>query len=141
MKRIEKEEGRISGLIDKGCSLEGRLAFDGTVQINGDFRGDVVSDGTLIVGPEARVEGRINVGSIIIEGSVHGEIDAKTRIELRAGSKMVADIKTPSFMVETGATFHGMCGMLSETLNEVSGDRVMSTTIHSDEEVGDSLMM
>ena len=140
MKRIEREEGRISGLIDKGCSLEGRLAFDGTVQINGDFRGDIVSDGTLIVGPEARVEGRLNVGSIVVEGSVHGEVDAKTKIELRAGSKMTADIKTPSFMVETGATFHGTCNMLSENLHEIS-DRVMITPIHNEEEVGDSLMM
>lgn len=140
MKRTEKEDGKISGLIDKGCTLEGRLAFDGTVQINGDFRGDIVSDGTLIVGPEARVEGRISVGSIIVEGSVHGEVDAKTRIELRVGSRLLADIKTPSFMVETGATFHGMCGMLSDGTCETVSN-TMTAPVHADEEVGDSLMM
>jgi cytoskeletal protein CcmA (bactofilin family) len=140
MKRHDREDGKISGLIDKGCTLEGRLAFDGTVQINGDFRGDIVSDGTLIVGPEARVEGRIAVGAIIVEGSVHGEVDAKTKIELRNGSKMIADIKTPSFMVEDGSTFHGMCGMLSDAI-EGASDRVVAAPIHADEEVGDSLMM
>ena len=142
MKRTDREDGKLSGLIDKGCSLEGRLAFDGTVQINGDFRGDIVSDGTLIVGPEARVEGNISVGSIIIEGSVHGQVDAKSRIELRSGSKLVADIKSPAFVVDNGATFHGTCAMLADGNSSYSADAIRPTVpSSSDEEAGDSLMM
>ena len=49
MDKNTKDANQINGLIDRGCSVEGKLTFDGTVQINGDFRGDILSDGTLIV--------------------------------------------------------------------------------------------
>ena len=141
MKRNDREDGQLSGLIDKGCSIQGKLAFDGTVQINGDFRGEIVSDGTLIIGPEARVEGNVSVGSIIVEGSVHGQVDAKNRIELRSGSKMIADIKSPAFVVDSGATFHGTCAMLTNTSADYAADSIRPVMQTSEEETGDSLMM
>ncbi len=141
MKRSEREDGQLSGLIDKGCSIHGRLAFDGTVQINGDFRGDIVSDGTLIVGPEAKVEGNVSVGSIIVEGAVHGQVDAKNRIELRSGSKMIADIKSPAFVVDSGATFHGMCAMIADATRDYSPAELRPAMSNPQEESGDSLMM
>ena len=32
-------------LLDRGCRFEGKLTFEGSVQINGVFRGEIFSDG------------------------------------------------------------------------------------------------
>ncbi len=141
MAKHETTEGKINGLIDRGCSMEGRLTFDGAVQINGDFRGDIISDGTLVVGPEAKVEGNIQVGSMIIEGNVEGVVEIKGKMELRRGGKLVANINTPSVMIEEGATFHGQCAMLSDSGAKVVGDQTVMQQDADAGEDGDSLMM
>lgn len=142
MGKVEKNDGQINGLIDKGCSMEGKLAFDGTVQINGNFQGDIISDGSLVVGPEAKVIGRIQVATIIIEGNVEGTVDAKNRIELHRGSKLVADIACPNIAIEEGAVFHGQCSMIGIDAGAVSGDEAGSYhEENAGDETGDSLMM
>jgi cytoskeletal protein CcmA (bactofilin family) len=112
MGKGNKDANQINGLIDRGCSVEGKLTFDGTVQINGDFRGEILSDGTLIVGTDARLNAKIQVDTIVIEGNVEGQIEAKQKIELRRGATLIGDISSPAFAVEEGAVFHGRCQML-----------------------------
>jgi cytoskeletal protein CcmA (bactofilin family) len=102
---------QVNGLLDKGCSFEGKLTFDGTVQINGNFQGEVYSDGTLIIGNDAHVEGGIFVDTVIIYGSVQGTIDAKSRVEMHVPASVVSDIRTKTVSIEEGVTFQGKCQM------------------------------
>ena len=142
MGKSDRDEGKINGLIDKGCSMEGRLAFDGTVQINGAFSGDIISDGSLIVGPDAKISGRIQVATIIIEGNVEGTIESKNRIELRKGSRLLADIACPALVIEEGAIFHGQSGMIRASTTEFAGGE--EGAYHGEntgDESADSLMM
>ncbi|MFH0800623.1 MAG: polymer-forming cytoskeletal protein [Pseudomonadota bacterium] len=136
-----KDESQLNGLLDRGCSFEGKLMFDGTVQINGDFRGEILSDGTLVVGAEAQVNAKVQVDTIIVEGTLQGLIEAKRKVELRRGCRVSANIVAPSLMIEEGSIFQGQCQMMEEPLP--SG--VAQTTAHKSsgiaEEGEDSLMM
>ncbi len=40
-------------VLDKGAEFDGKLTFEGKVQINGKFRGEVFSGGVLIIGEGA----------------------------------------------------------------------------------------
>ena len=142
MGRNHKDPGQINGLIDRGCSFEGKLTFDGTVQVNGDFRGEVLSGGTLIVGPEAKLAAQIQIDTIIVEGNVEGTVEAKQRVELRNGANLVGDIVTPSLVVEDGAVFQGRSQMLSGvTAAPGETEAYENEPAFTTEEGGDSLMM
>lgn len=106
-----KAKDQISGLLDKGCSFSGKIIFDGTVQINGDFSGEINSEGTLVVGQDARVSGEVNVDTLICYGTVEGKVNAKSRIEVHIPSVVTADISTRSLLIEDGALFQGHCNM------------------------------
>lgn len=110
-KLFTKETDQINGLLDKGCSFEGKLTFDGTVQINGDFNGDIFSDGTLVVGQDARVNAKIMVNTLVVNGRVEGVIEAKSRIEIRSAAQLFGDILTPGLVIEDGGVFQGRCQM------------------------------
>ncbi len=110
-KLFTKETDQINGLLDKGCSFEGKLTFDGTVQINGDFRGDIFSDGTLVVGQDARVSAKIVVDTLIVNGRVEGIIEAKNKIEIRSAAQLFGDIITRGLIIEEGAILQGNCQM------------------------------
>lgn len=142
MARANRDEYQLNGLLDKGCSFEGKLMFDGTVQINGDFKGDVISDGTLVIGAEAQISARIQVDSLVIDGNVQGVIEAKTKIELRRGARLIANIVTPSLVIEEGAIFQGQCQMIEEARQTESVSRKPSISESMGvEETEDALMM
>lgn len=105
---------QMNGLLDRGCSFRGKLTFDGTVQINGDFEGEIFSDGTLVIGAEARVNAKISVGNMVVYGQVQGEVDAKAKIEMHAPAKVRANVSTPSLSIEEGVLFLGQCHMETE---------------------------
>lgn len=135
-----KDDYQLNGLLDHGCDFDGKLVFEGTVQINGNFRGEIVSDGTLIVGSEAHVEANVKVDGLVVEGNVRGVIEAKKIVELRRGCRLIANITTPSLVIEEGAVFHGESNMID--IN-TSTEKIMHASPKEifGEDREDSLMM
>ncbi len=103
--------GPISGLIEKGCEFEGKLTFEGTVRINGKFIGEIFSEGTLIVGEGASIDGKVDVGNILIHGEVTGTIKVHDRIEMHMPAVVEGDITAQTLVIDEGVVFEGSCSM------------------------------
>jgi len=99
--------GEITTLLGRGASFEGKLTFEGTVRIDGRFKGEVFSDDVLVIGEGAIVEAEIDVGEIIVQGTVLGNIKAKRAIEVHAPGRIKGDIHTPSLQIDKGVMFEG----------------------------------
>jgi cytoskeletal protein CcmA (bactofilin family) len=106
-------------VLDKGAEFDGKLTFEGKVQINGKFRGEVFSDGTLIIGEGAEVDAKIEIDTVIIQGQVTGNITAKSRIEMHPPAVVKGDIVSPGLVVSEGAVFEGNCSMGRELSGQV----------------------
>ena len=105
--RKESVVGEINTLLGRGSEFEGKLTFEGTVRIDGTLRGEVFSDDVLIVGEGARVEAEIEVGEIIVQGTIVGNIRAKRSIEILAPGRVKGDLTTPSLQIDKGVIFEG----------------------------------
>jgi cytoskeletal protein CcmA (bactofilin family) len=101
-----------TGFLEKGARLEGRLECTGTFRIDSTIKGTLVSDGTLILGKHAMVEGEITGDRVVIGGRFSGTIEAKTSVEIQANAIVVAEINTPCLVIEPGAVFDGQCHMV-----------------------------
>ncbi len=99
--------GEINTLLGRGATFEGKLTFEGTVRVDGKLKGEVFSDDVLIVGEGAYVEAEIDIGEIIIQGTVVGNIRAKRGIEIHAPGRVKGDLHTPSLQVDKGVVFEG----------------------------------
>ena len=107
-----KDDFDISGFIGKGMKVEGTLSFEKTVRIEGSFKGEINSTGTLVVGEGAFVEADIKVDTAIITGEVKGVLEAKSRVELQAPAKLFGELRTPNLIIGEGTVFDGNCVML-----------------------------
>ena len=105
--RREGLVGEINTLLGRGASFEGKLTFEGTVRVDGKLKGEVFSDDVLIVGEGAYVEAEIDIGEIIIQGTVVGNIRAKRGIEIHAPGRVKGDLHTPSLQIDKGVIFEG----------------------------------
>jgi len=111
-KRKEKEEEEIRAFLGKGAEFNGKLMFNGSVRIDGDFKGSIFGNGTLVIGEGAEIEADIRVDSVMVSGEMRGQIDVKKIIRIYSTGKVTGDLNTPVFSVEEGAFFEGTCHMI-----------------------------
>ena len=105
--RREGLVGEITTLLGRGATFEGKLTFEGTVRVDGKLKGEVFSDDILIIGEGAHVEAEVDIGEIIIQGTVVGNIRAKRGIEIHAPGRVKGDLHTPSLQIDKGVIFEG----------------------------------
>jgi cytoskeletal protein CcmA (bactofilin family) len=103
--------GEINTLLGRGSEFEGKLTFEGTVRIDGKLAGEIFSDDVLVVGEGAEVRAEIDVGEIIIQGTVIGNVKAKRLVEIHAPGRVKGDITTPSLQIDKSVIFEGRCYM------------------------------
>src|SRR6478609_7428947 len=107
--------GEITTLLGRGATFEGKLTFEGTVRIDGRFKGEVFSDDTLVIGEGAVVEAQIDIGEVNIQGTVVGNIVAKRSIEIHAPGRVKGDLHTPTLQIDKGVIFEGRSIMEAAT--------------------------
>lgn len=99
--------GEITTLLGRGATFEGKLTFEGTVRIDGRFKGEVFSDDVLVIGEGAHVEAEVDIGEVIVQGTVVGNIKAKRSIEIHAPGRVKGDLHTPVLQIDKGVMFEG----------------------------------
>src|ERR1041385_557632 len=109
--------GEITTLLGRGATFEGKLTFEGTVRIDGRFKGEVFSDDVLVIGEGAIVEATIDIGEVIIQGTVMGNVTAKRSIEIHAPGRVKGDLHTPSLQIDKGVMFEGRSFMEQSVAN------------------------
>lgn len=103
----------VSGFLGTQTEFAGKLSFSGVVHLDGNFTGEIISRGTLVVGSESVVHAEIHSSVLKIAGEVHGDLTATDKIELYPPAKVYGNIRTPSLVVEEGVIFEGTCRMSS----------------------------
>jgi len=103
--------GELNALLGRGSEFDGKLAFEGTVRIDGTFSGEITTSDMLIVGESARVSAEIRCGTIVVNGEITGNIHASQSVELHKPARVKGDISTPSLMIERGVVFEGRSQM------------------------------
>jgi len=97
--------------LGKGVDFKGRAQFEGTVRVDGHFEGEIATDDTLIIGEHAIIKGTIVGGTIVSGGRVEGNITASEKVQLLKPAILIGDVNAPSFSMEEGVHFRGMCDM------------------------------
>lgn len=106
-KKKAPKHDEITAFLGAGTQYNGQFNFQGIVRIDGGVNGDIFSDGTLVLGEEGVVEGRIFVGRLVSNGSVIGDVVATDRIALNKNSRLKGNLRAPTIIIEDGAVFNG----------------------------------
>ena len=100
------------GWLEPGVELEGKMKVSiGLIRLNTHFKGEIVSDGVVVVHDQGEVDGEIRSRVVSISGKVKGTVHAKERLEIKEHGVLLGDIYTPSLLVDPGGFFDGQCHM------------------------------
>jgi len=97
-------KGELTG--EEGLIIDGRV--EGTIDLKGN---------QLIVGNNGKIKADVFAQTIIVNGSLTGELHGKERVHISKTGKVQGNIFSPRVSLEDGAKFKGSIDM-SETKNE-----------------------
>src|ERR1700681_1469181 len=97
-----------AAIIGKSVVLKGQIYGREDLTIDGEVEGTVeLQEHRLTIGPNGKVVATIKAREIVVLGTVHGNVEAREKIDIRKEAKVVGDIRTARIVIEDGAYFKG----------------------------------
>jgi cytoskeletal protein CcmA (bactofilin family) len=113
LKNSEKKAvEEITTTLGKSTVFDGTMRFTRSLKIDGEFKGKIVSNGFLYIEEGALVTADIKVGSVVIGGVVHGNIEASDNLEMLSTGQVFGNIRTSKLRIADGVVFEGKCEMI-----------------------------
>lgn len=98
-------------IIGSTIKIEGDLASDGNIIVEGEVVGSLKTEKTLTVGHGAKVGADVRAKEANIAGEVNGNLNVEGQLELSESAKVNGDIKAQVIIIKAGAIFNGKCEM------------------------------
>ena len=121
--------GDWAGWLDPGVEVEGKMKVaSGLFRVNTHFKGEIASDGAIVVHDQGEVDGEIRSRIISVTGKVKGNVHASERLEIKEHGVVLGSIYTPCLLVDPGGFFDGQCHMptpepAAQTANGVDANK------------------
>ena len=109
--RKNKSDSIVRCIVGVKTVFDGTMTTEETTRIEGTVNGNVIAEGTLIIGQTGKVNGDITAKCILIAGEVRGDLYASIKIEASASGRIYGNIKTKSLVIDEKAVFQGKCEM------------------------------
>jgi cytoskeletal protein CcmA (bactofilin family) len=94
--------------IGKSVKVVGQIFSKEDLYVDGDLEGSVEAlEHKLTIGPNGTVHAGIKAREVLALGTIHGNVEATEKIEIRKDAKLVGDIRTARIIIEDGAYFKG----------------------------------
>ena len=111
-----KEKGSFTSsgsttLISRDTEVVGDIKFGGNLDIEGTVRGNIIAesgkDAVVRVVDKGVVEGEIRAPSVIINGTIHGDVHSTKHLELAAKARVEGNVSYTLVEMAIGAEVNG----------------------------------
>jgi len=103
--------GNSATLLSAGTTLNGDVASENDLRIDGTVKGNVICSAKVIIGTTGVIEGNVTGFQADVSGKVVGNIEVKELLQLREESNVEGNIMAAKLQIEPTAIFNGRCQM------------------------------
>ncbi|MBN1476752.1 polymer-forming cytoskeletal protein [Candidatus Sumerlaeota bacterium] len=106
----------VSTIIGEECTVEGKIVSKGNLRIDGSAEGEIHADDTVVIGPGGKVEGNVEARTVIIGGTIMGNVKVSEKLEIQPQGAISGDMHTPygRLIIEEGARIEGNLTMTKD---------------------------
>ncbi|MGP1593916.1 MAG: bactofilin family protein [Treponema sp.] len=99
----------VNTIVGHGSAITGDISISGFLRIDGDIDGNVLAQGRVIIGEDARIRGNIQAASVSVGGVVQGDIIAPEYVAVLSSGAVLGSIITKKLRVDESVILHGFC--------------------------------
>ena len=107
---------RFSTSIGENTKFTGSFSGGENIVVRGHVKGESDACGVVMIAETGCWDGKLVADSVIVAGTVNGDIVAHEKIEILSGSKIIGNLSCPVIAIETGAVHEGHMDMSSTTI-------------------------
>lgn len=100
--------------ISAGTIIKGSIVSPCDIRIDGEFEGEIRSEGRVVVGESAIIKGNIFCHTLDLFGSVDGDVYVNDILSLKSGCTINGNLNVKKLYVELDAAFNGNCRMITD---------------------------
>jgi len=95
-------------IIGAGITIEAaRLTGSDSVRIDGQFKGTIDMQGSLVLGETGCITGDVRAGYFLVAGEVNGNIYCDSQLHFASTARVVGDVNTPNLVLDEGSQVTG----------------------------------
>lgn len=97
-------------LLGQHTSINGDLTFSGILHIDGSVNGSLIgqdSEDVLTISETGKIEGKIEVANIVINGTIIGDVYSSGKIEVASKANIQGNIYYKSIEMDAGSRING----------------------------------
>jgi cytoskeletal protein CcmA (bactofilin family) len=122
-KKSKSAGAKVDTIIGQQTRIEGDVHFSGGLHVDGRIKGGVIAEtgsgSVLTISEHGSIEGDVQVPTVILNGSVTGNVRSGERIELAAKANVDGDVFYNLIEMAMGATVNGSLVHNAETDSSV----------------------
>jgi len=112
--------------ISEGTSVVGEINSSNDIRVDGKVKGKLYSEGRIVVGEHASLEGTLICNNLDLWGKVLGDVYVKDLMSLKGTSSITGTLHVRKLQVEIGAELNGTCKMIGEEEFDASLGKLVS---------------
>ncbi len=126
----------VETMIAPGVRVDGEVASQGNITVEGEVHGSIKTDQHLRVGKEAKISANIKAQTAFISGQVQGNLKIKDKLEITETAIIVGDVETKTIVIAEGGIIHGKIIMLTDAkIKDLKPQAKSETKISEEEQV------
>jgi cytoskeletal protein CcmA (bactofilin family) len=95
--------------------ITGSITFKGELTFDGQLKDGNITGEALVVGPKARIKGDIQSDSLVLHGTVIGNVLVTGKCDLKGSSSLEGSLTTNRLVMDEGATMIGRAEITPDT--------------------------
>lgn len=107
MNDLINNQDSFKNVLSNDVTIVGSLKFTNDLVVDGNIDGEIISDGKLTVGDNAKIKGEIKTQSVIVYGEIEGNVTVQDRCVLKSSASLMGDVHAGMLSIEEGAAFTG----------------------------------
>ncbi len=108
-------------VLSSDVTIVGSLKFTNDLVVDGQIEGEVISEGDLTVGDNAKITGEIKTKSVVVYGAIEGNVTVQERCLLKSSASLMGDVCAGVLSIEEGAAFSGRSSVGAPPKAKASG--------------------
>ena len=144
-------QSRQLATIGPSIHIKGELTGEEGLIIDGQVEGTInLKNNDLIIARNGQIQADVFAKTITIEGRLHGDLNGKEKVTIRASGDVRGNIISPRVVLEDGARFKGSIDMqgseavsaekMTETVKSPATDKNSNDANKSDKKAGDNTL-